>query len=235
MGYETRGLRHVRFYRAASLPQHRSAEKAEHLVNRICECSRVISGKEQANRPRIGRYILHKQRSRITRLQEAHRRTVDNNLAIESFIPDATITFLRVGQFNSCIQPGNPTARQAGCASTFLHVLIQGGPRCIPGNCSNLENGAVRSDHTRTDPGDRAIDIRVWKRIFLHQRANRLRESPIATHVDQPRLNDGITRLSDPIVAAKNGISFKHVVIAKNLLVATDFRRRPLTSYLRRA
>jgi hypothetical protein len=145
------------------------------------------------------------------------------------------ITFLRVGQFNSCIQPGNPTARQAGCASTFLHVLIQGGPRCIPGNCSNLENGAVRSDHTRTDPGDRAIDIRVWKRIFLHQRANRLRESPIATHVDQPRLNDGITRLSDPIVAAKNGISFKHVVIAKNLLVATDFRRRPLTSYLRRA
>src|SRR5947208_3607296 len=54
------------------------------------------------------------------------------------------------------------------------------------------------------------------------QKVNRLSSGTGAPDIDQARLNDRITSLSDPPVAAGYGVTFQHMIVTQDVLDAAD-------------
>ena len=90
------------------------------------------------------------------------------------------------------------------------------------GDGPDLEDRSSGTHLAGNDFGDRAIHIAVWERTFLNKRGNSLCVSRAAIDVDQSRLNHGVTRRGDCVVAAGDDVRFKNVIIAQNILRVTD-------------
>src|SRR5947199_10843269 len=53
-----------------SLPNHRSAEETEHVIDRVRNGAGAAPGKQQADGPRIGRDVLDHERARVAAVQD---------------------------------------------------------------------------------------------------------------------------------------------------------------------
>jgi len=76
------------------------------------------------------------------------------------------------------------------------------------GNRSDPENGAIGAHHAADNSCDGAICVARGQRPFLDERSDRLCEVPVTLLVNQPRLNDGVTRLRLSIVTAEYNVPF---------------------------
>src|SRR6185369_6406759 len=66
-----------------SVPDHRGAEEAQHLADRVGDRRRRAAGEQQADRARVRAHVLDHQRARIAAVQELRAAVPDHDLAGE--------------------------------------------------------------------------------------------------------------------------------------------------------